>query len=212
MKALLVAGGIMIGAATPLLAQPAGWTLQFSAGAAAPTSDISSRLSTGWGVDVGAGYQFTRWFDVLGEFGFAGMGVPSSVLQEFQAPDGTGRIFSLNVEPEVRFPLTRRLNGFVHGGVGWIRRTVELTMPSVQPIDYFDPFYGDVSTEIVTNQVLSSTTRNAVGGDLGGGVALPIGIAGADVFVDVRYYYAPTSPRVTAMVPVLFGIRYTLSK
>ncbi len=208
---LIVFAAVLLGVATPLFAQTAGWTLQFSAGAAAPTSDISSRLSTGWGLDVGAGYRFTGWFDVLGEFGFAGMGVPSSVLQELQAPDGHGRIFSLNLEPEVRFPLTRRFSGFVHGGVGWIHRTVELTMPTVQQLDVFDPFYGDVPEQVVTDQVLSSTTRNALGSDFGGGVALPIGATGAEVFVDLRYYYAPTSPRVTAMIPVLFGIRYTAS-
>jgi hypothetical protein len=60
--------------------------------------------------------------------------------------------------------------------------------------------------------VLSSTTRNSWGGNVGGGIALPIAATGAEVFVDVRYYYAPTSPSLTAMVPIMFGIRYTAPK
>ena len=66
---------------SPVFAQSGGWTVEFGGGVAAPTSDISSRLSTGWGVDVGLGYQFAAWFTVLGEFAFAGMGVPTDILQ-----------------------------------------------------------------------------------------------------------------------------------
>jgi hypothetical protein len=163
-------------------------------------------------VDVGAGYQFSRWFAMLGECGFAGMGVPDAVLQASAAPGGHGRIMTMTLGPEFRFPLTSRFQGFVLGGVGWIRRTVDLTSPSVQYFDNYDPIYGDLGTDaITTDVVLSSVTRNALGGDVGGGVSLPIGDTGTALFLDVRYYYAPTSPRVTAMIPVMFGIRWTAS-
>lgn len=35
---------------------------------------------------------------------------------------------------------------------------------------------------------------------------------GAELFVDVRYYDAATAPRVTVMVPITFGVRYTSAK
>ena len=199
-------------AAPSLYAQPAGWTLEFGAGGAGPTGGISERLNAGWDVDAGVGYRFAPWFTLMGEFGVAGLHVPDTILQEAQAPDGHGRIYSLNVEPEVRFPLTKRFSGFVEGGAGWIRRTVALTEPAVQQFDYYDPFYGDIPSEVATDVVLSSTTRNALGANVGGGVALPLADTGADLFVDVRYYYAPTTPRTTAMIPVTFGIRYTGAK
>jgi hypothetical protein len=203
---------VLLGTASPLLAQSTGWTAEFSGGGAAPVNDISSRLTTGWDVDVAAGYQFRPWFAVLGDFGYAGMGVPDAVLQESAAPGGHGRILSMTLGPEFRFPLTSRFQGFVLGGVGWIRRTVDLTAPSVQSVDNYDPFYGDLGIDTFsTDIVLSSVTRNALGGDFGGGVSLPIGDTGTALFVDVRYYYAPTSPRVTAMIPVMFGIRWTAS-
>jgi hypothetical protein len=200
---------LVIAGAAPAIAQPKGWTIEFAAGGAAPASDLSGRLTAGWDVNTGVGYRFTDWFTLMSEFNFAGMGVPDTVLQESQAPDGHGHIFSLNLEPQVQFPLTSRFHGFVEGGGGWIRRNVALTEPSVQNVDYFDPFYGDFPTEISTDVVLSSTTRNAFGGNVGGGITLPLAGTGADLFVDVRYYYAPTSPRITAMLPVMFGIRYT---
>lgn len=203
---------VMLATAAPLRAQSAGWTAELSGGGAAPVNDTSSRLTTGWDVDVALGYQLSRWLAVLGEFGFAGLGVPDAVLQASAAPGGRGRIMSMTLGPEIRFPLTAHLQGFAVGGVGWIRRTVELTSPSVQYVDNYDPFYGDLGTDaFTTDVVLSSVTRNALGGDVGGGVSLPIGGTNTALFVDVRYYYAPTSPRVTAMIPVMFGIRWTAS-
>jgi opacity protein-like surface antigen len=193
-------------------AQPAGWTLQFGVGGAAPTSDLSGRLTAGWDFNAGVGYRFAPWFVLMSEFNFAGMGIPDNVLADAQAPDGHGHIFSLNIEPQVRFPLISHFSGFVEGGGGWIRRNVAFTQPSVQEVDIADPFYGDFPTEVGTDIVLSSTTRNAFGGNVGGGISMPLADTGADLFLDVRYYYAPTSPRVTAMLPVMFGVRYTRGK
>lgn len=213
MKRMLAAAAFVIAAsAAPAFAQPAGWTIEFAAGGAGPTGDLSGRLSAGWDVNTGVGYQFAKWFAVMGEFNMSSMGIPPDVLQASQAPDGYGHIFSVNVEPQVRFPLAGRFSGFVEGGGGWMRRTVALTEPTVQTIDYFDPFYGDIPTQIATDQVLSSTTHNAFGGNFGGGVAVPLASTGADLYVDVRYYYAPTTPRGTTMIPVTFGIRYTGAK
>jgi hypothetical protein len=206
----LFIAAVVLGVTTPLYGQAAGWTVEFSGGAAAPMSDISARLSTGWDINAGVGYQFNSWFSLLGEGGFARLGVPASVLQEFAAPDGSGRIFSLTVGPEVRFPLTHSLQGFALGGVGWIHRTVEMTAPSVQYYDYYDPFYGDLGPQAVpADQVLASTTRNGFGGDAGGGVSFRLPSINSDLFVSVRYYYAPTVPRVTALLPVTFGIRWS---
>jgi opacity protein-like surface antigen len=200
-------------AATPAFAQGAGWTVEFGGGVAAPTSDISSELSTGLGIDAGVGYRFTQWFTMLGEVAFAGMDVPTNILQQLQAPQGQGRIYSLNVDPQVNFRLTTRLQGFVEGGVGVIRRTVELTAPMYQYVDSYDPFYGDfVQQPIENDQVLSSETQTAFAANVGGGVSLPLAITGVSLFIDVRYYRARTSPQVTSMIPVLFGIRYTASK
>ncbi len=203
----------MFSAATPAFAQLAGWTVALAGGVATPNGDISSQLSTGAGLNAGFGYQFTPWFTVLGEFAFANMGMPVDILQQLQAPQGQGRIYSLNVDPQVHFQLTTRLQGFVEGGVGTIRRTVELTAPMFQYVDTYDPFYGDfVSEPIENDQVLSSETRTAFAANVGGGVSLPLASTGASLFVDVRYYRARTSPQVTSMIPVMFGIRYTASK
>ncbi len=208
---LVLAAVAVMAACGPAYAQ-AGWTADVAGGTATPVSDISSRLSSGWDFSAAAGYQFGRVFALLGDVQFAGMGVPGSVLQEFSAPDGHGRIFALSIDPRVAFPLSRHVNGFVMGGVGWVHRSVELTQPSVSYYDYYDPFYGDVQQPVESDQVLSSVTRNAVGENLGGGIDVPLSGLGFDLFASVRYIHAATSPRTTAMVPVTFGIRWTSRK
>lgn len=205
---LPIVGFVAVLSAAPVHAQ--SWEIEASGGSATPVGDIGSRLSTGWNFDFAAGRQLTDWLSILGDFGFAAMQVPQSVLQEFQAPVGRGRIVTLSLEPEVRFPLSQHVRGFAMGGVGWVHRAVDLTAPTLAYLDYYDPFYGDLGPQpIETEQVLSSVTRNAIGENIGGGVSYPIAAIGAELFAAVRYYRAPTSPRVTAMVPVMFGLRWT---
>jgi hypothetical protein len=192
--------------------QSSGWAAEFAGGAATPMSGIADRLSTGGDLTAGVGYKFNRRFVVTGEFGWANMPIPPDALKTLQAPDGHGRILSLSVEPELRFDLPKHLGGFVHGGVGWLHRTILLTEPTYTTTDYFDPYYGDVPQTMEEDMVLSSTSRDGLGVNFGGGVALPIADTGADVFVDVRYYHASTSPSLTAMLPVTIGVRYSPAK
>jgi outer membrane protein with beta-barrel domain len=208
MKCLLgIVCCVLAAAAAPAYAQ--SWEVEVSGGSATPVSDIGSRLSTGWNFDFAAGRQLTGWLSLLGDFGFAAMPVPASVLQEFNAPVGRGRIITLALDPEVRFPLGKRLRGFAMGGAGWVHRAVDLTAPSVQYVDYYDPFYGDLGPQpIEGDQVISSVTRNGFGENVGAGVSYPVTALGAELFAAVRYYRAPTSPRITAMVPVMFGLRW----
>lgn len=145
----------------------------------------------------------------MGEFGYSVLPVPQRVLDQFQAPNGRGQILTLGIDPEVRFPVSGRLRGFVIGGIGLVHRVMTLTAPSFQYVDYYDPFYGDLGpTPIETQDVISRVSRTAIGENIGAGVALPVQAVGAELFVDVRYFRAPTSPSVTATVPVMFGLRW----
>ena len=210
MKRIFLATFVLSCFATSSHAQSSGWTVDLAAGGVAPTGDLSGRLTAGFGVNAGVGYQFWPWFDLLGEIGFAGLGVPPSLLQEAQAPDGHGHLLTISAEPRFQLRLTRRFSGFVEGGAGWIRRNVALTEPAVQDIGFADPFYGDFSTQVQTDIVLSSTTRNAFGWNVGGGISVPLGDSGVDFFVDARYYHGPTAPRMTTFVPVTFGVHYVI--
>jgi hypothetical protein len=117
---------------------------------------------------------------------------------------------SLTVGPRIHFPIASNVRGYVAGGAGWYRRTVEFTQPTLAVVDIIDPWWGYLGSEIVpANQVLGSVSNNAWGVNGGGGVSVVIGHSGAELFAEVRYHYAHTSPTTTSIVPVSFGIRFS---
>jgi opacity protein-like surface antigen len=189
------------------------WNVEVATGAAPTAGAVRNRLTTGWDLNLGAGYEFSRMLELEGGFMYNGLGVSDSVLQQLQVPNGNARLWSLSIGPRVNFPIVSRLNGFVAGGIGYYRRTVEFTQPTVAVIDIIDPWWGYLGSEIVpANQVLGSVSDNAFGGNIGGGVAMPIGRSGTQVFAEVRYHRAATSPTSTAVVPVSFGVRFSGSR
>ncbi|HEX4347488.1 MAG TPA: hypothetical protein VHZ73_07940 [Vicinamibacterales bacterium] len=192
---------IAIGTASPARAQS---VIEASGGWTTPLSDIRSTLSTGWDVDFAAGRQFSGWFSLLGEFGYSVMPVKQSVLLQLQAPNGRGQILTLGIEPEVRFPVSKTLHGFIAGGVDLVHRNVKLTSPSVQTVD------TSIGIQDITIlNVISDVSRTGIGEHFGAGVAYPIAAIGADLFVQIRYFRASTPPEATAMLPVMFGLRWT---
>jgi hypothetical protein len=60
---------------------------------------------------------------------------------------------------------------------------------------------------VPAHQILGSVTSNALGGNIGGGVSIPLGQSGVEAFGEVRYHYANTGVTSTAFVPVTFGLR-----
>jgi hypothetical protein len=185
------------------------WTVDIGTGTSPTTGKISSRLTTGWNVDFRAGYEFNSGLGLVGDLMYSGLGVSHQVLQTLQVPNGDAHMWSLTAGPIWRFPVADNVHAYLLGGVGWYRRTVEFTQPTVGAIDVFDPWWGYIGPVLVpTNQVLGSVTKDALGANAGGGVSFSLGQSGAAVFAEVRYHFANTRPTVTTIVPVSFGVRW----
>jgi opacity protein-like surface antigen len=201
---------ILCAAAVSAQTETAGWNVEVATGVSPTVGDTSNRLKTGFNFNVGGGYEFNDMLELEGNFNYNGLGVADQVLQSLKVPDGTGRLMSLTAGPKVHFPIGGSVRGYVAGGIGWYRRTVEFLQPTTALIDIIDPWWGYLGTAIVpANQVLGTVSDNAFGGNVGGGVSVPLGGSGADFFVDVRYHIANTRGSKTSLVPVSFGIRFT---
>jgi hypothetical protein len=156
---------------------------------ASPTvGDISSRLKTGWDINLRRGSEFDNGLGLFREFTFNNLGVRDSVLQQLQLRNGTGRVFSLTAGPIWRLPVASIPHGYVLGSLGWYRRRVELATPTVGIVNVID--------------------QDAFGANADGGLLFPFGDS-ASAFVEVRYHYARTTPTATTLVPVSFGVRFT---
>jgi hypothetical protein len=210
MSALPLVAFAIVSLFVPAHATAQGWTVNLGAGASPTVGDIGSRLNSGWNMDVRAGRELTNGVGVFGDFTFSGLGVSDQVLQSLQVPNGTARVYSLTAGPMWKFPIGTRVNGHLLGGIGWARRTVEFTQPTLGVITVIDPWWGYVGPVLVpANQVLGSISDNAFATTVGGGLSVPLGDSGAAAFAEVRYQHANTSPTSTSLVPVTFGVRFS---
>ena len=161
-------------------------------------------------MNVGVERSLANDVGLRGDFNYYSLGVPDRVLQSLQVPTGAAHMFSFTVGPTWRFPIAGRVGGYALGGIGWYRRTVEFLEPTLSEVHIIDPWWGYIGSELVlANQVLGSVTNDAVGVNIGGGLTVPLGNSGTEVFGEVRYHHANTRGASTAVVPVSFGFRWS---
>jgi hypothetical protein len=196
--------------ATAASAQQQNWNLELAGGVAPTTGDISSRLTTGWNVDLAGGYELQNGLGLNIDFLYAGLGVSNSVLHALDVPSGDAHMWSIGVGPKWRFPVGSHVNGYVVGGIGFYRRTVEFLQPTVGVVDVFDPWWGYIGPVLVpADQVLGSITRNSWGVNGGAGFSIPLGRSGTEAFAEFRYHYADMKPTSTSIAPISFGVRWS---
>lgn len=186
------------------------FTFNAGAGFTEPVGKTDGRAVTGYNINVGGGVNFIPQLGVIAEFGFNDLGLSSRVLQAAGVPDGSGRIYSVTLNPIVHFNPHGRFDAYLIGGGGYYRRTVEFTRPTVATVTAFDPFYGIFFPLVVpANTVLGSFTQNKGGLNIGGGVAFRVsGDSNLKVFAEARYHYLFTTPVRTSILPVTFGFRW----
>ena len=185
--------------------------------------------SVTWGGNlmVGAGWNFTKNFAVLGEFMYNDNKIPGKTLaalynQDFASQGVTsigGNVltYSITAEPVFYYFNSNKHSyaGYVIGGGGWYKKTTNFTTP-VESCDYFYGYCG------YFNQTFSSFSDNAGGLNIGTGVSFkPFGeYSRAKLFAEARYIWVDT-PRYNLnsttgnphtgteeLIPVTFGIRF----
>jgi hypothetical protein len=185
------------------------FTLNAGAGFSPLVGQISDRLNNGWHVTVGGGYRFTRRFETNLQFTYNGFGVKPLVLQEAGVPGANSHLWSLTVNPKLHLHPVGRIDPYFTGAVGYYRRTIQFTQPTVAPIDIFDPFFGFFffPTLVPADIVLGNVTRGGVGGNLGAGFDFPF-VSDTRFFIEAAYQYASTGSIPTRMVPLTLGVRW----
>ena len=186
-------------------------TFHVGGGVSPVVGQASRRLDTGWHFDAGAGVKLSPAIEATVDYRYHGFGVTDLVLNEFQVPNGHAHLWSLTLDPKVQIPINSKVRPYVIGGVGYYRRTVEFTAPTVTQGLVFDPFFDAFfSVPYAAEQVLGTMRRSGIGGSLGGGFEVKVGSgdSSAKFFSEARYEYADTGKIPTRMVPVTFGIRW----
>ena len=207
----VAAAALLMASAGTAVAQDEGhrWTGNVGAGFTPLVGALDQRLDNGWNVQFGAGYHFTNRFSLGLEGMYNGLGVSRGVLNELAVPDGNAHVWVATVEPRLTFAPRYRFTPYVVGGVGYYRRTVEFTQPTVTAVTVFDPFFGFVPTLIPADQVIGRITRDGIGGNGGFGFEIPVNRFGnAKVFAEARFHYSNGGGIPTRMIPFTIGVRF----
>lgn len=173
------------------------------------TGDMSSHLNNGWHITGGVAYNVNGAFSIGPQFTYNGFGVSRLALREAGTPSGDSSVWSITADPRLQLPFAAKLRPYLVGGVGYYRRTVNFTRPTLVNVTFFDPFFGYVFPGVVgTNQVLKTSSQSGIGGSGGAGFTIKLGHMGTEFFTEARYVYAATGRVPTRMIPVTFGLRF----
>jgi opacity protein-like surface antigen len=184
------------------------WTANVGAGFTPLLGALNQRLDNGWNISFGGGYHFTEHFSLGGQIMYNGLGVSRGLLNELSVPDGNAHIWAFTMEPRLTFRPRHSFTPYIVGGVGYYRRTVEFTQPTIAAIDVFDPFFGFFPVLVPADQVIGSVVRDGVGGNAGVGFQVPVGHMGVSLFAEARFHYASGGALPTRMIPMTIGLRF----
>lgn len=183
-------------------------SLNIGAGYTPVVGKISNDLQNGWNISGGAGYAFSTHFETDAEVGYNSFGLTNALLSSSGAPGGNAHLWSFTADPKIRIGRERKIDAYLVGAVGYYRRTITFTQPTVVPVIVGGPFFGFFPVLAPANQVLGDFTQAGIGGAGGAGFDVKLGSAGVRFFSEARYTYADTGNTPTRIIPITLGIRW----
>ena len=196
-------------------------TVAFGGGFTMPTGNASNVFTPSYALKLGIGYNFSKKFGILGDFGYDHFGLQGSTITaqqtyynglgivdpttglpaDFTGLDANAHVWSLTVDPMYTFYQGEKLGAYVIGGGGYFHKAVNFTTP--QSSYYCDPYYG--CYPITQNSNFDTHSANGGGFDLGGGLLYkPSRFGAVKFYAEVRYVYdaAKLKPEPTALSPI----------
>jgi Outer membrane protein beta-barrel domain len=175
-----------------------------------PTGGTHSYLTTGWGLQVGAGRNFNKKIGVDVEFNYDHFGFQNQVLnnlltiyQGFGVPDGSGdgglisqlggtsHVWSFGLDPRYTFYDGDKYGAYALVGAGFYHKTANFTTPSIEEEE---TFFG--VEEFQANQTIDDYTSNAVGVNAGVGMTYKFSRFTSERFyAEARYVYMANQAR-----------------
>jgi Outer membrane protein beta-barrel domain len=173
-----------------------------------PHGDLSKFIYEGGNFVVGGGFNLNKLLGANTEFMWHDLPVNSATKQQLNTPGATARQYSWTFNPIIHFPLGHKVGGYGIGGIGWYHRSGETTTPGVGVIcdPYWSWWYGcGIGT---VHFVTGSTSANAFGENIGGGLTYALGGSGFKFYTEFRFHHASYNKVSTDLTPLTFGLRW----
>jgi hypothetical protein len=189
-------------------AQDTRYNFNIGGGIGFPLGDLSSFINDGANFVVGGGYNVNRHFSTNGEFMWQDLPVNSSTKQALNTPGASARQYAVTFDPMVHAELGHHVGGYAIGGIGWYHRSGETTTPGVGVIcdPYWSWWYGCTIGEVTV--ITGSTSADAFGENIGGGLTYRFGDSNVKFYTEFRYHHATYHKVDTNVIPLTFGVRW----
>ena len=189
-------------------AQDGKWSFNIGGGVGFPTGDLGKFINNGGNFVVGGGYNVNKWLGTNGEFMWQDLPVNGTTKDLLQTSGASARQYALTFDPIVHVPLGHHLGAYVIGGIGWYHRSGETTRPGAAVIcdPYWSWWYGCAIGSV--NIVTGSTSADAFGENIGGGLSYRFGESHMKFYTEFRYHHADYHKVATDIIPLTFGLRW----
>ena len=168
----------------PAFAQGTRFTGNFGIGMGFNQGRTANLANTSGNIVVGVGYNISEVVSATAEYQYYNLENKSTEAQTEALEQDVGQVDSITANLLFKIPSKWGMYGI--GGVGWYRRYVRITGPSLVP-----PFVGDP----------------AVGFNIGTGVTFPFEDR-FKLYLEVRYHHAYNHVIPMQMLPLTFGVRW----
>lgn len=201
MKSIFLASCIGILAfATADAQELANFTADIGAGFTEPAYSTGSYVNTGWNLNAGVAYNYSRYLGAKLDIGFNDFGINGTTLTALGAPNGDIHMFSALVDPVFHLTPHSRLDIYVTGGGGLFHESQQITAPAA--------INATGSLPIIGSTAVSSYVVNRPGWDAGAGVSFAA-FGHARAFAEAKFerMLMSNGPNFD-MLPVTFGFRF----
>jgi opacity protein-like surface antigen len=167
-------------------------TFNLGAGPFWPSGEVGDRFDTGFTIPVGITANLTDTVGLQFEYMFARMNGPSATLS---GTNDNGVPASIQLDTNhymhtgtfnvvVGEQRARGAGGYAIGGLGFYRRSVQLTTPSVGFATVCDPWWWVCfPVAVPVTQIIGTRSSTDLGFNVGGGVTF------GNFYAEVRYHY-----------------------
>jgi Outer membrane protein beta-barrel domain len=177
------------------------------AGFTTPVGNTGRYVDEGWNVGAGAGINFSPYIGALVDLNYNNLGINSTTLSNFGVPGGGVHVFSATLDPIVHLAPKSHIDVYVTGGGGFYHREQDFTAPSSAVVGFPNGFFGYYPVAVPTTLILSSSSVNKPGVDIGMGFAFGSKWHGK-FYAEAKYNRIFMGQYHTDYVPVTFGFRW----
>ena len=183
------------------------------AGVNLPVGQTAEFTHSGAAFNAGLGYRISRSQSLVLQYYFTRMPFNSSVVDQLGFLEPNSNLYSVTINYQREFRVSRATHPYLIGGGGWYHRVATITRPAAvgEVLCSSGLAWWNLACQegtVPLDKVVAASTSNAFGFNAGAGLSRRIGKTPARWYVEIRYHYAPYQGVPARAIPVMVGLAW----